>query len=89
MSCNDEPASAGRVRWPSQLTHPLALLLWVAAGLALAASSPVLAAAIVAVIALNAVFAFAQEKQAERAIEALRQYLPQQATVVAATARGR
>jgi len=64
-----------------QLTHPLALLLWVAAALALAASSAVLAAAIVAVIALNAVFAFAQEKQAERAIEALRRYLPQQATV--------
>ena len=34
-----------------------------------------------AVIVLNAAFAFAQERQAERAVEALRAYLPQQATV--------
>ena len=40
-----------------------------------------LGAAIVAVIVLNAVFAFAQERQAERAVEALARYLPQQATV--------
>ncbi len=77
----------GRGReWPrqivSQLIHPLALLLWVAAGLALVASMPVLSVAIVAVIVLNAAFAFAQERQAGRAIEALQRYLPQQATVV-------
>ncbi len=77
----------GRGReWPrqivSQLIHPLALLLWVAAGLALVASTPVLSAAIVAVIVLNAAFAFAQERQAGRAVEALQRYLPQQATVV-------
>ena len=41
-----------------------------------------LGGAIVAVIVLNAVFAFAQERQAERAIEALRRYLPQQALVL-------
>jgi calcium-translocating P-type ATPase len=73
-------------RWPreliKQVTHPLALLLWVASGLALVAGTPVLAGAIVAVIVLNAAFAFAQERQAERAIEALRRYLPQQALVV-------
>ena len=40
-----------------------------------------LAAAIVAVIVLNAAFAFVQERQAEKAVEALRRYLPQQATV--------
>lgn len=72
--------------WPrqvlAQLTHPLALLLWVAAGLAFVASTPVLGVAIVAVILLNAAFAFAQERQAVRAVEALRRYLPQQATVV-------
>jgi len=34
------------------------------------------------VIALNAAFAFAQEQQAERAVEALRGYLPQQALVL-------
>src|SRR5512141_1591988 len=77
----------GRGReWPrqvlNQLVHPLALLLWVAAALALVAGTPVLAAAIVAVILLNAAFAFAQERQAGRAVEALQRYLPQQATVV-------
>jgi calcium-translocating P-type ATPase len=76
----------GGRRWPrqlaSQFTHPLALLLWLAAALALVAGTPVVAAAILAVIVLNAVFSFAQERQAERAIEALRGYLPQQATVV-------
>ncbi len=77
----------GRGRdWPrqalNQLIHPLALLLWVAAGLALVAGTPVLCVAIVAVILLNAVFAFVQERQAGRAVEALRRYLPQQATVV-------
>ncbi len=74
------------VDWPrqvlAQLTHPLALLLWVAAALAVVASTPALGAAIVAVILLNAAFAFAQERQAGRAVEALRRYLPQQATVV-------
>ena len=72
-------------RWPGQLarqlTHPLALLLWVAAGLAFVGSLPALGIAIVAVIALNALFAFWQEQQAERAVEALRAYLPLQAVV--------
>ena len=65
-----------------QLTHPLALLLWVAAALAFVAGMAALGAAIIAVILLNAVFAFAQERQAERAVEALSRYLPSQATVV-------
>jgi calcium-translocating P-type ATPase len=72
-------------RWPRQLgaqfTHPLALLLWLAAALAFAAGSRVVGAAILAVIVLNACFAFFQEQQAEKAVEALRRYLPQQATV--------
>jgi calcium-translocating P-type ATPase len=76
----------GGARWRrelvKQIAHPLALLLWLASGLAFVAGTPVLGAAIVAVIVLNAVFAFAQERQAERAIEALRAYLPQQALVV-------
>ena len=75
----------GGRRWPGevakQLTHPLALLLWLAAGLAFIGGTPVLGLAIVAVIGLNAIFAFAEERQAERAIEALTGYLPQQATV--------
>ncbi|MFZ0322752.1 MAG: cation-transporting P-type ATPase [Actinomycetes bacterium] len=64
-----------------QLVHPLALLLWVAAGLALVIKAPVLAGAIVVVIILNAVFAFVQERQGEQAVEALARYLPQQAVV--------
>jgi calcium-translocating P-type ATPase len=65
-----------------QVTHPLALLLWVASALAFVAGSPVLGAAIVVVILLNALFAVAQERQAEQAIEALRRYLPQRAIVL-------
>ncbi len=66
----------------AQLIHPLALLLWLAAALSFATGTPILGEAIVAVILLNAAFAFAQERQAERAIEALRTYLPQQASVL-------
>ncbi|HUA40901.1 MAG TPA: cation-transporting P-type ATPase [Streptosporangiaceae bacterium] len=76
----------GHVRWPReiarQLTHPLALLLWLAAALSLAIGSRVVAAAVVLVIILNAAFAFVQEMEAERAVEALAGYLPQQVTVL-------
>ncbi|NUU07595.1 cation-transporting P-type ATPase [Leifsonia sp. C5G2] len=65
-----------------QFTHPLALLLWVAAALAWVAGTPVLCWAILAVIVINAIVAYLQGRQAERAIEALSRYLPQQATVV-------
>ncbi|MBM2616328.1 cation-transporting P-type ATPase [Actinoplanes sp. LDG1-06] len=75
-----------RPRWPSQLlaqfTQPLALLLMVAAGLAWLGGTPSLAVAVVAVILLNAVFAFVQEMQAERAVEALAAYLPATARVL-------
>ena len=81
----NELARRGGAHWPAQLTrqftHPLALLLFVAAALAFAGSSAVLGLAVLAVIVLNALFAFAQERQAERAVEALRAYLPQRATV--------
>ena len=65
-----------------QLVHPLALLLWVAAGLAFAGVSATLGGAIVAVILMNALFAFVQERQAERAVETLKRYLPQRVTVI-------
>lgn len=65
-----------------QFTHPLALLLWAASVLALAGGIPVLFGAIVAVIVLNAAFAFAQEMQAERAVEALQAYVAPHATVL-------
>ena len=76
----------GRAGWwveiAAQLTHPLALLLWVAAVLAFVAGIPALAVAIVAVIILNAALAFVQEMQAERAVEALAEYLAPHATVL-------
>src|SRR5581483_1491509 len=82
----NELVRQGRRHWSrelaKQVSHPLALLLWLAAGLAFVAGTPVLGAAIVAVVVLNAVFAFAQERQAERAIEALRAYLPPHALVL-------
>jgi magnesium-transporting ATPase (P-type) len=59
-----------------QLTHPLALLLWAAAALAVVGRLVALAVAIVVVILFNALFAFLQERQAERATEALRELLP-------------
>ena len=65
----------------AQFTHPLAALLWAAAALALVGGIAPLAIAIVAVIVLNAVFAFVQELQAERATEALKEFLPPHARV--------
>jgi sodium/potassium-transporting ATPase subunit alpha len=71
-----------------QFTHFLALLLWLAALLAYAASAlqpgeglPTLGHAIVAVIVINALFSFFQEHKAERASAALRQLLPDRVTV--------
>jgi calcium-translocating P-type ATPase len=58
------------------------LLLWVAAGLAMVSGSTPLSLAILAVIVLNAGLAFAQERHAEHAVEALARYLPQQAWVL-------
>lgn len=65
-----------------QFTHPLALLLWVAAALAVVSGSEPLAVAIVVVIVINAAFAFVQERHAEQAVEALAAYLPQRARVL-------
>ncbi len=72
-------------QWPAELgrqfTHPLALVLAVAAVLAWVSGTPSLAIAIAAVIVLNAAFAFFQEIQAERAVEALAAFLPSHARV--------
>ena len=76
----------GGRRWPRELarqfTHPFALLLVAAAVLAWVAGIVAVALAIVVVIVINAAFAFIQEMQAERAVEALAQFLPAQAKVV-------
>ncbi|WP_040800920.1 cation-translocating P-type ATPase [Nocardia higoensis] len=78
---NELPQRRGGNLWSAlarQLVHPLALLLWGAAGLAAVSGSPVLSAAIVVVVILNATLAFWQENQAEHAVEALGRFLPQQ-----------
>jgi calcium-translocating P-type ATPase len=81
----NELSRRGGRRWPGELarqfTQPLAVLLAVAAALAWASGTPRLAIAIITVIFLNAGFAFAQEMQAERAVEALAAFLPERARV--------
>jgi sodium/potassium-transporting ATPase subunit alpha len=70
-------------------THFLAILLWIAAGLAFTADRlkpgegmATLGWAIFGVIVINAVFAFVQEYKAERAVQALHRLLPANAWVV-------
>ncbi|WP_194291521.1 HAD-IC family P-type ATPase, partial [Cumulibacter manganitolerans] len=65
-----------------QLTHLLAVLLWVAAGLAVLAGMPQLAVAIVVIVVLNAAFAFWQEYRADRSTERLRALLPASSRVI-------
>ncbi len=79
-------------RWRQLLrefTHFFAIILWIAAGLALFAEtrSPgegmwQLGVAILAVILVNGLFAYWQEHRAGRAIDALRDLLPQQVKVM-------
>lgn len=76
---------AGTPRWKRFLRNFVqifALLLWVSAALSFLVGATQLAWAIVAVIVINALFSFAQEYQAERAVEALRSLLPSRARVV-------
>ena len=91
VSGPNELARRGGRRWPGELaaqfTQPLAILLAVAAVLAWASGTPRLSIAIAAVILLNAGFAFAQEMQAERAVEALAAFLPERARVLRDGAR--
>jgi len=86
VSGPNELARRGGRRWPRELagqfTQPLAVLLAVAAVLAWVSGTPRLGIAIVVVIVLNAGFAFAEEMQAERAVEALAAFLPERATVL-------
>ncbi|MFN7148032.1 MAG: cation-translocating P-type ATPase [Microthrixaceae bacterium] len=63
-------------RLGAQLVHFFAVMLWVAAALAVIAGMPELGVAIVAIVIVNGVFAFAQEQRAERASTKLLDLLP-------------
>ena len=74
------------LRFAREFTHFFAIILWLGAALAFLAESfdpgqgmARLGVAIAGVILINGVFSFWQEYKAERAIDALRQLLPQQA----------
>jgi magnesium-transporting ATPase (P-type) len=69
-------------RLAAQMAHFFAVLLWIAAGMAMAAGMAELGLAIAAVVLVNGIFAFVQEHRAERAAEALSALVPRRATVL-------
>lgn len=71
----------GFLRLADQMVGFFALMLWVAGALAVAAGLPQLGAAIVGVIAVNGLSAFAQENRADHVTDRLRSLLPRQVTV--------
>jgi len=77
------------VAFAANFTHTLALLLWFAAGLAFSAGAPELGGAIVAVVAVNGVFAFVQEHRADRVVAGLMRRVAVQANVIRNGTEGR
>ncbi|MEG4108982.1 cation-transporting P-type ATPase [Microcoleus sp. S13_C5] len=84
FGANELPEPVHRPLWlrfADQLTHFMALLLWVAGILAFISRTPELGWAVWAVIWINAIFSFWQEFQAEKALSALKKVLPMQVKV--------
>ncbi len=82
---NELPAPEARslaLRLLDQVTHLMAVLLWLAGALAFLAGMPELGWAIWAVVVINAVFSFWQNYRAERALDSLRRVLPQKVRVL-------
>ncbi len=69
-------------RLGAEFVHFFALLFWGASALAFLGGLPQLGAAILVVILLNGLFAFAQEQRAHHAAQRIRDMLPRTATVV-------
>jgi len=81
---NTVPAPRRTPAWRhllAQMTHFFAAMLWVAAVLALLAGMASLAVAIVIIVILNGLFAFAQEHKADRAAAELHSMMPTSARV--------
>ncbi|HET9127537.1 MAG TPA: HAD-IC family P-type ATPase, partial [Propionibacteriaceae bacterium] len=66
----------------AQFASPMAILMWVAGGIAVLAGLLELGLAVFAVVVINGVFGYWQEYRAERATEALRRMLAQRALVL-------
>lgn len=84
FGANELPEPVQRPLWLrfiDQLTHFMALLLWVAGILAFISRTPELGWAVWSVILINAIFSFWQEFQAEKALSALKKVLPMQVKV--------
>jgi magnesium-transporting ATPase (P-type) len=69
-------------KWIGAVTHPSALLLWLAGTVTLFTGQPVLAGVIWLVVLVNATFSFYREYWAGRAVTGLKHFLPATARVV-------
>jgi Ca2+-transporting ATPase len=69
-------------RFITNITHPMAILLWIASIMAYAGKLPELTIAIIVVIIINGVFSFWQEYRAERTSKELKKLIPQNALVI-------
>ena len=81
---NELPKPQPRSLWRllfEQITHFMALLLWVAGAMAFAIDMPELGVATWAVVIINAAFSFWQEYRAERALFKLADMLPRKTKV--------